>query len=215
MKYLYAKQLPKGDCGGIIQKAIRMIKAVAILLCVGMVSVHADTYSQQITVDIKNGNLSDLFEKIQQQSDYIFFYQDRLVSDKRVDVSARNENMHGLLRKVLSKEDLDYVITGNQVTIKPREEVQQRTVQGTVRDENGVPLQSVNVLIKSSTVGTMTDQEGRYQLAISGEVTLIFSMMGYQDIEENTQNRAQIDVVLTTHAQGLEEVVVTGYSTIE
>ncbi len=215
MKYLYAKQLPKGNGGGIIQKAIRMIKAVAVLLCVGMVSVHADTYSQQITVNIKNGNLTDLFEKIQQQSDYVFFYQDRLVSDKRIDVSARNENMQRLLRKVLSKEDLDYVITGNQVTIKSREEAQQRTVQGTVRDENGVPLQSVNVLIKGSTVGTMTDQDGRYQIAVTGEVTLIFSMMGYQDIEENTQNRAQVDVVLSTQTQGLEEVVVTGYSTIE
>lgn len=217
MKFLYAWQagLYRPGKSNLFQKMIRMCKIVTLFLCLGMVSVYADTYSQNISIDIKNGTLEDLFEKIQNQSEYVFLYRDNLVANKTLSVVARNENIQRLLRKVLRDRDLDYTITGNQITIMPREQVRQRTVTGIVRDEDGVPISSANVLIKGSTVGTVTDNEGRYQIAINGEVTLIFSMMGYLDVEENTQNRSSIDVVLLPESRGVEEVVVTGYSAIE
>src|SRR5690606_21385563 len=112
-------------------------------------------------------------------------------------------------------ENLDYTITGNQITIMLRKEVQQRVVSGTVREEDGNPLAAANVLIRGSTGGTVTDDAGRYRITINGEVTLKFSMMGYQEVEEGTQNRTCIDVVLRSDTRDIDEVVVTGYSQIE
>ncbi|MFC3197382.1 SusC/RagA family TonB-linked outer membrane protein [Parapedobacter deserti] len=218
MNYLYAWQSLSffgGEGYGFFKKTVLMFKTVAFLLCVCMVSVYADTYSQHITINIKDGSLTDVFREIEQQSDYIFFYQDKLVKHKTVNVSARNEDLHRLLKQLLTKENLDYVITGNQITIKAREERRQRTIQGTVRDEDGTPLASANVLVKGSTVGAITDSKGNYQIIINEESTLIFSLMGFQTVEVNTQNRTTIDVILQQETTGLEEVVVTGYSTIE
>lgn len=218
MKILYAWQpFPKqgGQGYSLFQKTVLMFKITTFLLCVGMVSVYAETYSQHISVAIEKGPLTELFKEIQEQSDYVFFYQDKLVAHKTVSVSARNENIQRILKKVLAKEDLDYVISGKQITIKARETVQERIIQGTVRDIEGSPLSSVNVLVKGSTVGAITDNKGHYQISVNGESTLIFSLMGFQTVEEITQNRATIDVVLQQEMQGLDEVVVTGYSTIE
>ncbi|MFC7525865.1 SusC/RagA family TonB-linked outer membrane protein [Parapedobacter sp. GCM10030251] len=192
-----------------------MIKITAFLLCISMVSVYADSYSQSVSVAIENGKLTDLFEEIQEQSDFVFFYKDRLVADKTISISARNENVQRLLKKVLAKQQLDYVISGNQITIQRAEGNQQRTINGTVRDGAGAPLAGVNVLVKGSNIGVMTDDRGRYQLDVTGYVTLIFSSVGYMDVEETTAHRTRIDVVLQESSQELEQVVVTGYSTID
>ena len=218
MKYLYARQcIPLLEKQGhsFLQKIIRMFKLITFFLCAGLMSVHADTYSQNISVDIENGQLIDLFEEIQRQSDYVFFYKDRLVAGKTVSVTARNEDLQRVLKKVLAKEKLDYIITGNQVSIKPRDEVQQRTISGTVRDGQGVPLSAVNVLVKGSNVGTMTNDAGQYEVTVSGDVTLIFSLIGYVDVEEDVARRARIDIVLNEESRQLEQVVVTGYNTID
>lgn len=217
MENLYVWQTPPGRAGmaDLLKKTIRMFKIVTVLLSLGMVSVYADTYSQHVNVNIKNGTLVDLFEEIQDQSNLVFLYRDNLVANKTINISARNENVQRLLKRVLGNENLDYLISGNQVTVMTKQQVQQRTVTGTVRDENGVPISSANVLIKGSTVGTVTNEEGQYQIAVSGEVTLIFSMMGYQSKEENTQNRSRVDIVLLSDSELVEEVVVTGYSAIE
>ena len=94
-------------------------------------------------------------------------------------------------------------------------QAQQRTVSGTVTDEVGEPIPGVNVLIKGSNVGTTTDVDGRYQLSITEEVTLIFSMIGFAENEINTSNRNQINVVLSESSIALGEVVVVGYSEVE
>src|SRR5690606_19902701 len=123
MKILYAWQpFPKqgGQGYSLFQKTVLMFKITTFLLCVGMVSVYAETYSQHISVAIEKGPLTELFKEIQEQSDYVFFYQDKLVAHKTVSVSARNENIQRILKKVLAKEDLDYVISGKQITIKAR-----------------------------------------------------------------------------------------------
>ncbi|WP_257668211.1 SusC/RagA family TonB-linked outer membrane protein [Parapedobacter tibetensis] len=192
-----------------------MIRLVAFFLFIGLLTVNAETYSQHVSVDIKNGNLTDLFQEIQEQSDFVFFYNDKLVKEKVVSVSLQNVNIRQLLKKVLPEQHLDYTISGNQITIKPNTRNQQRTIQGTVRDAKGVPLASVNVLVKGSNMGAITDDEGHYRLSITGDVTLIFSMVGYRDTEISTQDRTRVDAVLQEETKDLEEVVVMGYSTID
>ncbi|MEX2593468.1 MAG: carboxypeptidase-like regulatory domain-containing protein [Anditalea sp.] len=94
-------------------------------------------------------------------------------------------------------------------------QAQQRTIQGTVTDETGMPVPGVNILIKGSNVGSTTDAEGKYQVNIEEEVTLIFSMIGFQDQEVSTNGRNRIDVELSEESFALGEVVVMGYNEVE
>lgn len=187
---------------------------MAFFIFTGLLSIHAGTYSQHIDVEIRNGSLSDLFREIQEQSNYVVFYNDKLVAGKVINVSARKISVPDLLKEVLTRESLGYTITGRQITVKSGE-IRQRTIQGTVKDAEGVPLPGVSVLVKGTNTGTSTGEDGFYQLTINEEVTLIFSMIGFKEQEIHTQGHSRIDVVLSEENIEMDQVVVTGYSRIE
>ena len=92
---------------------------------------------------------------------------------------------------------------------------QQRTISGKVTDETGEPIPSVLVLIKGSTAGTTTDLDGTYSIAVSGDVTLIFNMIGFTGQEISTKGTNKIDVALQESSMDLKEVVVVGFSEVE
>ena len=85
-------------------------------------------------------------------------------------------------------------------------------ISGRVVDESGEPVPGVNILEKGTTNGTTTDAGGSYQMNVAdGDVTLIFSFIGYATQEIQVNNRAVIDVNLAVDVQSLTEVVVVGY----
>src|SRR5690625_2910499 len=65
-------------------------------------------------------------------------------------------------------------------------EAQGGTITGRVMDVDSNPMPGVNVLIMGENIGTATDADGYYEINVPGEVTLIFSMIGYQTNEINT-----------------------------
>ena len=90
---------------------------------------------------------------------------------------------------------------------------QQQTIIGQVVDETtNDPLPGVNVLAKGTATGTVTDVDGNYRLTLDNEVlTLVFSSIGYETIEENINGRSEIKISLTPDIQSLDEIVVVGY----
>lgn len=85
----------------------------------------------------------------------------------------------------------------------------QQTIRGTVSDESGDGLPGVTVAVPGTTTGTTTDVSGSYSLqAPAGASSLTFSFIGYKSVSETINGRAIINVVLTTEAELLEEVVV-------
>ncbi|NLA48764.1 MAG: TonB-dependent receptor [Bacteroidales bacterium] len=91
--------------------------------------------------------------------------------------------------------------------------VQQQTLTGRITStENGDPMPGVNVQIKGTTIGTISDVSGRYSLTnVDGNATLVFSFIGYTTREIAVEGRPVIDVALSPELLGLEEVVVVGY----
>lgn len=90
----------------------------------------------------------------------------------------------------------------------------QSAVSGQVTDAKGEPLVGVNVLVKGTTNGTMTDENGRYNLpgTASGNV-LVFSSIGFSSQEVTVRNSSVINVVLQDDNKYLDEVVVVAYGT--
>jgi len=78
------------------------------------------------------------------------------------------------------------------------------------------PIPGVNVMIKGTTTGGISDVNGVYTVEVSGpETVLVFSFVGYSSIEETVGNRTSIDITLTEDLVGLDEVVVIGYGTVK
>lgn len=90
----------------------------------------------------------------------------------------------------------------------------QITVNGKVIDENQEPLIGVNILIKNSTEGTITDLDGKFSLEVKDpNAVLVFSYTGYSNQEILLKGQQSITVVMREESQLLNEVVVVGYGT--
>jgi TonB-linked SusC/RagA family outer membrane protein len=89
-------------------------------------------------------------------------------------------------------------------------------ISGRVTDEKGVGMPGVNVLIKGTSTGTATDNNGEYRLNdVDENGTLLFSFIGYVTQEVPINNRTAINIVLASDLNALQEVVVVGYGTQE
>jgi TonB-dependent SusC/RagA subfamily outer membrane receptor len=82
-------------------------------------------------------------------------------------------------------------------------------VTGTVSDEKGTKLSRVSVLVKGSSQGTTTDNEGKFSLSGASNATLVFSSVGYKATEVEVAGRRELNITLVTDDQNLGEVVVT------
>jgi TonB-linked SusC/RagA family outer membrane protein len=95
----------------------------------------------------------------------------------------------------------------------------QKVVTGKVTDETGSALPGVNILVKGTTVGTVTDADGLYSISISDEVAregvLVVSFIGYTTREETISGRTEINVGLDPDVRTLNEIVVVGYGTTD
>lgn len=86
------------------------------------------------------------------------------------------------------------------------------TVSGVVMDEFGDPLPGTTVLVKGTTLGTVTDTEGRYSLTLPNNAqSLVFSFIGYLAQDVGIQGRSNLSVTMTPDTQSLNEIVVMGY----
>lgn len=88
-----------------------------------------------------------------------------------------------------------------------------RAIKGQVKSTDGQPLPGVNILIKGTTTGTVSDINGNYSITTNTpDPTLVFSFVGLQTSEVDAKNKADLDVTLAEDLSQLSEVVVTGTS---
>ncbi|MEJ2501980.1 MAG: TonB-dependent receptor [Gemmatimonadota bacterium] len=92
---------------------------------------------------------------------------------------------------------------------------QQTRVSGTVTSaETGEVLGGVNVTVKNTSIGTLTNSSGNFSLQVpTAQDTLVFSLIGFQEVMEPVDGRSTVSVALDIQAVALQEIVVTGYGT--
>src|SRR5690606_19631838 len=91
---------------------------------------------------------------------------------------------------------------------------QQKTITGTVLDENGSPLPGASIVEKGTINGTQTDFDGNFTLEISSDATTLeVSYIGYGTKEISIDDQTTFSIQLTPEASSLDEVVVVGYGT--
>jgi TonB-linked SusC/RagA family outer membrane protein len=90
---------------------------------------------------------------------------------------------------------------------------QERRVTGKVSAaDDGLPLPGVNVLLKGTSTGTVSDANGNFSISVTGDgAVLVISYIGYQTQEVAVGNRTSVDVTLRTDARQLSEVIVTAF----
>ena len=85
------------------------------------------------------------------------------------------------------------------------------TVRGTIKDATGETLLGVNVVEAGTTNGTITNLDGKYEIRVGRNASLVFTYIGYKTKTVPVNGKTQLDVTLDADVLGLEEVVVVGY----
>ena len=202
-----------------LSQTTRIMKLVIFLLIVTTFSVKASVYSQTTKLNAKmtGATVKDVFKKIEDQSEFRFFYSDDLSHiEKRVNINAKNKTVEDILNEVLENSDLTYKILENNLiiivpnTIDPNNIVQGTRVTGEVTDEQGEPLIGVSIVIKGTTTGVVSDVNGKFDINVPNEsTTLAFSFIGYVPQEIVVGSKRTVNVVLVEDIKQLGEVVVT------
>ena len=90
----------------------------------------------------------------------------------------------------------------------------QTLITGRVTDDQGQTLPGVNVLVKGTTQGVVTDTEGKFALQnVPDNAVLVFSFIGFKTVEVTWDGQTDFQIALSPDIQTLEEVVVVGYGT--
>ena len=171
----------------------------------------------QLDLNVSQTTLGKVIEQIKSQSSYNFFYDDKLASLSVGNVKLSNASIEKVLNTVLKGKNISFKIEGNVVYLSeknqtPQNGVQQgkeRTITGTVSDDMG-PLIGVNVLVKGTTVGAITDMDGNFTLVTTeANPVLQISYIGYTTQEIAVKGNTPLAVKLATDSQLIDEVVVT------
>ncbi|HQJ20216.1 MAG TPA: carboxypeptidase-like regulatory domain-containing protein, partial [Bacteroidales bacterium] len=211
-----------------IKKLIMELKITFLLIILSISNILArNSYSQaaRISLEMKGATLEQVMDEIERQSDFYFIFNQKQIDvDRIVDIKAENEPITDILPELFKDEKINYAILNRKIllTTEPlennlvslsikNEPPQQITVTGKVTDsQTGEPMAGVNVVVKGTTIGTMTDASGNYSLNVPDRnATLVFSFIGYGTQEIPVEGRTTINVSLKSETIGLEEVVVT------
>lgn len=181
---------------------------------------------EQITLDVKNQSLKSILKRIEESVEVKFAYsKDAIDSFEKVSIKAEDERLGEVLDRLLKPRKINYVVIGKQVILNysssvidavtpVNQEELAEIITGKVTAGNGEPIPGVNILLKGTTVGIVSDADGNYSLEVPDlNGTLVFSYIGYATQEVAIGGRTTIDVVLTEDSQSLQEVVVVGYGT--
>ena len=147
--------------------------------------------------------------KYEKLKDNVFFIVEKEKVEKleRRKVAPNTSNAQSDARQSKS-EHKKYITTlsrGSAIALE-------KTLTGKVTDENEEPLPGVNIVVKNTTIGTVTDVDGNYRLSVPDDAnTLVFSSVGYTTEEVTIGNQAVINIQLMPDIQSLSEIVVVGY----
>jgi len=209
----------KDPCKGVsLIKLWRIMKITLLLIIIGIMNTYAKVYSQdaQISVNIRNGAITDLFKAIEQKTEYRIFYKTNLVSDsKRLTLNETNKSVSSLLTEVLSERNLSFDLIDKVIVITPSSMAPQQMVTGKVVDAiTNEPLIGVGISVQGTTKRAVTDLNGKYAIdATKPNAVLVFSYIGYITQEVPLNGQTVVNVKMAANVQNLGEVVVVGYGT--
>jgi len=177
------------------------------------------TMMANITLNMQNVRLEEVFTQITEQSGLHISYSSPTVDPgKIVSIKAKNEPINTVLDRLLEGMGLKYELTKTEVIISaaPIQATSTKSgnmihMSGVVVDANGEPVIGASIVVKGSTMGTITDFDGNFEIDAAKGAKLQFSYIGFKSQE--LAGTTNMKVTLAEDNELLEEVVVVGYGT--
>ncbi len=194
---------------------------LSVLLLLIAIHISAKGVSQQISISVDNAPLSQVLRSVARQSDISLMYSEPLLKNTHsVTLRMQNVSVRQALDACLKGQPLVYIIQGDHILIQPK--VSQNTaldrdttitIQGKITSAGQTPLVGVTVMVKGTTIGTISNVKGHYMINADAGDSLVFRYLGYQEKHVAVGDRQTINVQLLSAANQLNQLVVVGYGT--
>lgn len=208
-----------------------MMKVVWVIILASALQAAAnESYSQvtKISLNMRDASLEEVIWTMKKITQFKFFYQnDEIENVTGLDVEFSDQTVDVILDECLKTTGLTYEIVHKAVIIhkaaniveppgiSPDSELdtpQEKTVAGKVTDTQGLPLPGVTVVVKGTTIGTVTDADGNFSLDVPVAAEILqFSFVGMSMQEVSLAGQVSFNIILEEKTADLEEVVVVGY----
>ncbi|MCK7553719.1 carboxypeptidase regulatory-like domain-containing protein [Chitinophaga sedimenti] len=161
------------------------MKLTFILMTAFLLQLHANTYSQSVSLNVRNVPLKNVFSEIEKQTGYTVFYnREVLEKSKPVTVSVQNLPLKNFLEVSLVGQPIDYIIKDKFILLKEKKmeettaPVAAQAIQGVLKDERGQPVANASVLLVPSRRVASTNAAGWFSFndVLPGEYTRRFRM---------------------------------------
>nr|WP_320999961.1 TonB-dependent receptor [Bacteroides intestinalis] len=197
--------------------AFQSSKFLRALLVLFFMTVSVQWTFAQLNLNMSRTTLGTVIEQIKTQSKYQFFYDDKLAATTVEKVDVKNASIEDALTAILKGKNISFKVEDNIVYLSEKsqsgqegtQQGKERTITGQVSDDMG-PLIGVNVLVKGTSVGCITDFDGNFTLTTTEANPVIqFSYVGYKTQEIAAKEQSVINLMMESDSQLVEEVVVT------
>lgn len=212
-------------------KTLVTMKMIAILMLMAALQVSARAYTQNVTLKMKHAPLTQVFRSIEQQTGYLFLYDDALLKQQTVTLDVANMPLQAVLAECFKNKGLTYKIVRKTIVIQSKPDVAEAAppvaipaapppdvlITGKVLDAtSGEPVAGASVLIKGTRAGIATNQEGIFHIALQPGAVLVFSYIGYDAKEYAVKEPATITIRLVRSVKDtLSNLVITGYQVLK
>ena len=201
-----------------------IMRMTFFLFVIGVLQTYAiDSYAQntQLTIHENEIELGELFNLIEKQTDFYFFYNnDQVNKHLKVSVNVKDKTIFEVLDLALNNTGIAYqvhnkaiILTSSSISAAQVQQ-QKKQITGKITDEGGEPVIGANIIEKGTTNGTVTDIDGNFSFRVEEDAMLQVSYIGYLDQEVPTAGRTSVNIILFEDTRALEEVVVIGYGTV-
>lgn len=199
------------------------MKLRMMLVCLFSCCLSVTVLAQQERVNIRlqHVSLRQVLEQIREQTQLQFMMSKN--QEERVglvSVNAENETVTEVLNKIFASTGLTWNIREDIIVVKEQAQPQVKNplrLKGVVKDDRGHPLPGVTVLIKGTTMGVVTDENGNYSIELpdSKNIRLIFSFIGMKTREVAYSGQKEMNMTMQVEVTEMDEVVITGYQTVD
>lgn len=206
------------------QKICRRKSLFTFLLACSLLFSHsilcASAYSQKrMNINLQNVSLTEVLKYIDRQSDYSVLYRsDQLEKFNSISITLKDATIEEILNQCLENTGFSWRINDQTIIINkelnPGTPQKMREIRGTITDNKKQPLIGATILIKGTTIGVVTNENGEFSIKIpEGNQTLVCSFIGFKSKEIPVTNQTQLNIVLEEDMVTMDDVVVTGFFT--
>ncbi|WPP51800.1 TonB-dependent receptor [Catalinimonas niigatensis] len=228
MKRIFYSHLP--SWGRHVLLGLILQSALSCILVANDLHAQRDKRSIEdiyLSIDAQNQRIKDVFQTISKETGFSFAYNEKLIDLRQsISLDAENASLANVLREISKLTSLKFKRVNEYIHVGKLELNEKNTVEEKIvsmrisitgkvtSDEDGEGLPGVNVLVKGTTTGTVTDVDGNFKIEVPDtESVLVFSSIGFLTQEVAVGNQTEINISMAPDVKSLEEIVVVGYGT--